>query len=46
MFIVCFCLLFSLGTMILDHGGASAGTFVGSLLTAGVIAAVVKPKGD
>jgi hypothetical protein len=43
-FVLFFCLLFAGGTMLFDRGNFSAGTAIGALLTAAVIAAVIKPK--
>jgi hypothetical protein len=44
MFVLFFCLLFAAGTLMFDHGTFSAGTALGSLLTAGLIAAIIKPR--
>jgi hypothetical protein len=43
-FVLFFCLLFASGTLLLGHGTFSLGTVLGSLLTAAVIAAIIKPR--
>ena len=43
-FILFFCMLFAGGTLLIDHGSFNLGTALGAFLTAGVIAAVIKPR--
>jgi len=43
-FLVFFCMLFAGGTFFLNHGVFHVGTLLGSLLTAGVIAAIIQAK--
>lgn len=43
-FILFFCLLFSGGTLLINDGNFSLGTTAGALLTAGIIASIVKPS--